>query len=163
MAMSFLRLYSWLALAFSTFALGITGLTTWIAFSLASVPAENARLHLSPLHAFVLSNFRFVSLAALIYCATAVIASAGLMKRRLWALWTWIVLLSLSFLWSLGVAVFEFTHFAFTRSSDTASELPFTAELGPLASIPIGLVMAAILALLIRKLIWERRGLAVHS
>lgn len=52
--------------------------------------------------AFIFENFQFIVLAFLLLSIVMLVSSIGLLKRKNWARWVFIIVLSLGIVWSLG-------------------------------------------------------------
>lgn len=92
------------------------------------------------------------------YCFAAVIASIGLMRRRKWGHTAWLVLLGFGLAWSCTVVISETLHFIAAHPSPTESfgVLHNDAAISFLAAVPVSVVLIAVQAVVVRKLLRER-------
>lgn len=118
------------------------------------------RPDLSPLSRIIVEHFRLFALAWWLYSLAAIAASAGLIRRRLWGHRAWVVLLSLTLLWSLSVTASEVVNVTLLHTPlDEFGDRPSESLLGALFAVPTSLCIGALVIFLLRKLLLTRREL----
>ena len=97
-----------------------------------------------------------------LFSAVALVASIGLLRRRKWALRTWLILLGLGLTWSFCVMVSETAYFLTAKrlEPDSFGILPSESTLPLLVAVPVALILLTLQLLLIKKLLAEGRALA---
>ncbi len=151
--MSFLRVFSVVALSLSGISALVLSIALVVVFSIPvnELPVvEAGQGHLTMLS--LTYPRTFVSLCWA-YSVVAGVASLGLRSRRRWAYYTWLVLLGLLILWSLLSVVSEAANLLTNDSVGSSPGLiPDFAVASAIVAIPLGLGVSVGALLLLRRL-----------
>lgn len=99
---------------------------------------------------FFFSNFRWLCLGMLLFSASALASSIGLLKRRDWARWSFISLMLLVIAWNVGGAVLQVQMISFMQKQLAVAHLRGAPDMQPMvwAMALMGVVFAAVFVVL---------------
>jgi uncharacterized membrane protein YozB (DUF420 family) len=100
---SFLRRFSKFSLALSSFLVIVLIPVVFLIFS-ADLSTQVPRTEsVDPLSLMILGRAKMFAFLCLAFAVVSVISSVGLLRRKIWAYWSWVLLLSVGILWFIAV------------------------------------------------------------
>jgi hypothetical protein len=97
------------------------------------------------------------------FAVVAVAGSLGLIRRKMWGLRTWVVLLALVLLWSIVVIASEAMNLAAVGLQPSPGYLPSFPVAAAVAAIPLGCVVGGVALFLLLRLLSLRHKLGQGS